>query len=217
MLRALISAAWLAHTAAFSPAAWFGAEPRTRDLYRRHGRLSAASADDAAAATASRQDAAAAAAAAATAAVADRPPPATVPPGGEGRPLDAIPPPAADGRPLDELEPVVGAWLELSGNYVLLPPPAVAPRALVHFLGGAFVGAAPHLTYRHLLESLAEHGFVVVTTPYRLGFDYLTTCDSVLQRFELAAVPLAMQFGALPVIGVGHSCGALLHALITSL
>jgi len=56
-----------------------------------------------------------------------------------------------------------------------------------------------------------------VTTPYDLSFDYLAVCDRVLEHFEKAALPLAREFGALPVVGVGHSCGALLHVLITSL
>jgi hypothetical protein len=68
-----------------------------------------------------------------------------------------------------------------------------------------------------LLQKLADGGFVVVTTPYGLSFDYLAVCDEVLEHFEKAAVPLAREFGALPVVGVGHSCGALLHVLITSL
>ena len=42
----------------------------------------------------------------------------------------------------------VEKWEELGGNYVLRPPDGVPVRALVHFLGGAFVGAAPHVTYR---------------------------------------------------------------------
>jgi len=84
-------------------------------------------------------------------------------------------------------------------------------------MGGAFVGAAPHLTYRYLLESLSEAGYVVVATPYRLGFDYVSTCDSILTKFDAVAVELAAEYGPVPVIGLGHSCGALLQVLITSL
>lgn len=36
-------------------------------------------------------------------------------------------------------------------------------------------------------------------------------CDTVLDRFEKVAFPLAQEYGALPVIGIGHSCGALLQ------
>lgn len=67
-----------------------------------------------------------------------------------------------------------GRWEEMGGNFLLRPPNGEAPKALVHFLGGAFVGAAPHLTYNYLLSGLAEMGFLVVATPYPLGFDYLT-------------------------------------------
>lgn len=185
-----------------------------------------------------------------------------------------------------------GRWEEMGGNFLLRPPDDQAPKALVHFLGGAFVGAAPHLTYNYLLSGLAEMGFLVVATPYPLGFDYLNVserakeaewereqaapprsqcggrvsascirflldfeyplppvtlthtrtrtllydwlplplspllrlsvshaqvCDGILDRFEQAAVPLAAQYGALPVVGIGHSCGALLQLLITCL
>eukprot|EP00882_Tetradesmus_deserticola_P018279 GHRQ01019636.1.p2 GENE.GHRQ01019636.1~~GHRQ01019636.1.p2 ORF type:complete len:129 (+),score=21.37 GHRQ01019636.1:359-745(+) len=36
-----------------------------------------------------------------------------------------------------------------------------ASAAVVHFLGGAFVGAAPQLSYRLLLEGLAARGVLV--------------------------------------------------------
>jgi Protein of unknown function (DUF1350) len=52
-------------------------------------------------------------------------------------------------------------------------------KAVIHFLGGAFVGAAPHLTYSYLLNGLAEVGFVVVATPYPLGFDYLEVSTGI--------------------------------------
>lgn len=67
-----------------------------------------------------------------------------------------------------------GRWEEMGGNFLLRPPNGQSPKALLHFLGGAFVGAAPHLTYNYLLSGLAEMGFLVVATPYPLNFDYLT-------------------------------------------
>lgn len=113
---------------------------------------------------------------------------------------------------------LAGRWEEVHGNYILPPPiDQGAPRALLHFLGGAIVGAVPHLSYRYMLERLAEKGFLVVATPYNLSFDHLETCDAIIQRFERIAPMLAQQYGAVPVVGVGHSCGALLHLLITSL
>lgn len=90
-------------------------------------------------------------------------------------------------------------------------------RALIHFLGGAIVGAAPDISYRYILEKLAEKGFLIVATPYTLSFDHIQTCDDVISRFERIAPSLAQQYGPVPVIGMGHSCGALLQLLITTL
>jgi len=126
----------------------------------------------------------------------------------------------------------IGQWEEMHGNYILRPPSNIninnmssttttstttQPRALLHFLGGALVGAAPDLSYRYLLEKLASQNFLIVATPYRLSFDYIRTCDDIIGRFERVAPHLARSYGALPVVGVGHSCGALLQVLITSL
>ncbi|VEU34892.1 unnamed protein product [Pseudo-nitzschia multistriata] len=123
---------------------------------------------------------------------------------------------------------VVGDWENLHGNWVLRPKldpsnldefnaSGSQPRAVIHFLGGALVGKAPHITYRYMLEKLAAEGFLIVATPYDLSFDHLSTCDDVLTRFEAVAPTLAKQYGALPVVGIGHSCGALLQVLISSL
>ena len=125
---------------------------------------------------------------------------------------------------------VVGNWENLYGNWVLRPTfagdvPGVddfdvansQPRAVIHFLGGALVGKAPHVTYRYLLEKLAAEGFLIVATPFDLSFDHLAACDQILTKFEAVAPTLAKQYGALPVVGIGHSCGALLQVLISSL
>lgn len=55
--------------------------------------------------------------------------------------------------------------MEVEGSWVLRPPMSSAPaRAVIHFLGGAFLGAAPQLTYRLFLENLAAQGFLVSLT-----------------------------------------------------
>jgi hypothetical protein len=41
------------------------------------------------------------------------------------------------------------------------PAAGTAAEAVVHFLGGAFVGAAPQLSYRLFLEGLAARGVLV--------------------------------------------------------
>lgn len=75
-------------------------------------------------------------------------------------------------------------WESLHGNFILRPPSQQQPRALIHFLGGAFIGAAPDLSYRYILEKLAQNGYLIVATPFNLSFDYLTTCDTIIGKFE---------------------------------
>lgn len=111
---------------------------------------------------------------------------------------------------------ITGRWKEVSGNFVIYPQDTTNVNGVIHFLGGAFVGAAPHRTYRYLLEALCNEGYIIVSTPYKLGFDYLKTCDGILAKFNPLRSDLAADFGDLPLIGVGHSCGALLHTFISS-
>lgn len=109
-------------------------------------------------------------------------------------------------------------WQEISGNWVLIPR---HPKGIVHFLGGAFVAAAPQLTYRWLLEQLADHGYVVVATPFVNTLDHAAIAKSVWQSFEKAIAQLhatnVLRKRYLPIYGLGHSMGCKLHLLIGSL
>ncbi|MEK0182423.1 MAG: DUF1350 domain-containing protein [Oscillatoriales cyanobacterium] len=107
-------------------------------------------------------------------------------------------------------------WQEISGNWVLIP--STRPIAIVHFLGGAFVATAPHLTYRWLLETLGNQGYVVVATPFVNTLDHIAIARDVLNKFEnalgrLQAMKL-LRSQYLPIYGMGHSMGCKLHLLI---
>lgn len=109
-------------------------------------------------------------------------------------------------------------WQEISGNWVLVPR---HPVGIVHFLGGAFVATAPHLTYRWLLEQLAGQGFAVVATPFVNTLDHAAIAKTVLQSFDRTVAELQsrslLRKRYLPVYGLGHSMGCKLHLLIGSL
>jgi len=108
-------------------------------------------------------------------------------------------------------------WQAIGENLVLVP---AHPRGIIHFLGGAFVATAPHITYRLLLESLAQQHFVVIATPFVNTLDHRAIAQTVLQHFEetrdrLRGGILRKQY--LPVYGLGHSMGCKLHLLLGSL
>jgi Protein of unknown function (DUF1350) len=109
-------------------------------------------------------------------------------------------------------------WQEISGNWVYIPR---QPRAVVHFLGGAFVAAAPQITYRLLLEDLAKQGYAIIATPFLNTFDHRSIASDVYNRFEdtleLLQKRRYLSTEGLPIYGVGHSMGCKLHLLIGSM
>jgi hypothetical protein len=109
-------------------------------------------------------------------------------------------------------------WQEINGNWVLIPRRRIG---IVHFLGGAFVGTAPHLTYRLLLENVSKQGYVVIATPFINTFDHIEIARSVYYSFEGTLAELrdrgSIDAGSLPIYGIGHSMGCKLHLLIGSL
>ena len=109
-------------------------------------------------------------------------------------------------------------WQDISGNWVLIPP---QPQAIVHFLGGAFVGATPNLTYRWLLEQLGNAGYAVIATPFVNTLDHKAIARRALSQFNHILEKLREKnaFGQqyLPIYGLGHSMGCKLHLLIGSL
>lgn len=110
-------------------------------------------------------------------------------------------------------------WQEISGNWVYLPQGEI--EGIIHFLGGAFVATAPHVSYRSILEQLCEAGYAIIATPFLNTFDHFAIAREVLNRFETVLERLQrtnqLTRGYLPIYGVGHSMGCKLHLLIGSL
>ncbi|KAF2285085.1 hypothetical protein GH714_037801 [Hevea brasiliensis] len=110
---------------------------------------------------------------------------------------------------------------------VIPPPKGKRPRAIIKFLGGAFIGAVPEVTYGYLIELLAKEGFLVILVPYNVTFDHAHAANQVYERFNTcldliltSGLPdanlTAAQLVGLPLFSVGHSNGALLQVLTGS-
>ncbi len=107
-------------------------------------------------------------------------------------------------------------WHEVAGNWLWVPH---RPKGIVHFLGGAFVASAPHLTYRLLLEALGQAGYLIIATPFVNTFDHrdiaqeiAITFDQALHYLEARGLPAR----TLPIYGLGHSMGCKMHVLLGS-
>uniref|UniRef100_A0A803L9F8 Uncharacterized protein n=1 Tax=Chenopodium quinoa TaxID=63459 RepID=A0A803L9F8_CHEQI len=110
---------------------------------------------------------------------------------------------------------------------VIPPPNYKKPRAIIKFLGGAFIGKVSHVTYSYLIELLAKEGYLVVLVPYSVTFNHEVAAKQVYERFNACLDILltsglsearleASQLVGLPVFSVGHSNGALLQVLTGS-
>ncbi|XP_021761543.1 uncharacterized protein LOC110726376 [Chenopodium quinoa] len=110
---------------------------------------------------------------------------------------------------------------------VIPPPNYKKPRAIIKFLGGAFIGKVSHVTYSYLIELLAKEGYLVVLVPYNVTFNHEDAAKQVYERFNacldilltsgLSEAKLeASQLVGLPIFSVGHSNGALLQVLTGS-
>lgn len=111
-------------------------------------------------------------------------------------------------------------WEEINGGecFVVRPPEDVPARCVAHFMGGVFAGVAPRLLYRNLIELLAESGLIVVVTPFEISMDYMNIVDQSLDSFEKALATMNDgSVNGLPVVGIGHSLGAVLHVILGSL
>lgn len=113
-------------------------------------------------------------------------------------------------------------WNEVDGCWVLYPPDSDQGRdmskisCLVHFVGGAFVGAAPQVAYKRILEGLAARGALIVATPYATGFDHLRAVDEVYFKYSRCVKSLGPGIQMLPTYGLGHSLGSLIQVLVCS-
>ncbi|KAJ4708885.1 Eukaryotic initiation factor 4F subunit p150 [Melia azedarach] len=118
-------------------------------------------------------------------------------------------------------------YKRLDSCLVIPPLNGKKPRAIIKFLGGAFVGAVPEVTYSYLKELLAKEGFLVISVPYNVTFDHAQAANQVYERFN-SCLDCVLTTGLpdsnltpddlvnLPVYSVGHSNGALLQVLTGS-
>ncbi|XP_039119794.1 uncharacterized protein LOC120256088 [Dioscorea cayenensis subsp. rotundata] len=116
-------------------------------------------------------------------------------------------------------------YKRLDSCLVVPPPTGKKPKALIKFLGGAFIGAAPEVTYSYLMELLAKEGYLIVSVPYNVTFDHERAAKEVHERFHSCMEMLfssglpyanisASDMVNLPLYSVGHSNGALLQLLV---
>ena len=92
-------------------------------------------------------------------------------------------------------------------------------KGIVHFLGGAFAGAAPSTLYGRCIRAFTEAGFVVITNAYAVTFRHDVCARELDERFGQAMRQVVDVYGQddLKIFAVGHSNGALMASMMVSM
>ena len=95
-------------------------------------------------------------------------------------------------------------WQQCDELWLLAPP---QPKGVIQFIGGSGLGATPQLSYKRLLEAMAQQGWLVQCWSYLPGFDHQLLAVQAWRSFR------AQRQQELPVLRLGHSMGCKLHLL----
>jgi hypothetical protein len=97
-------------------------------------------------------------------------------------------------------------WRQL-GDVWELGSSVAAPYGSIEFIGGSYLAATPQLSYRRLLEALAQRGWHVLAWSYVPGFDHQSQANQAWRQFR------SLRGDGPPPLRLGHSLGCKLHLL----
>jgi allophanate hydrolase subunit 1 len=97
-------------------------------------------------------------------------------------------------------------WRQSDALWVVEPEGESSQQQLptIAFIGGSYLAAAPQLSYRRLLEAIAQQGWRVLAWSYVPGFDHQAQANEAWRALRSAG-PTTLR--------LGHSLGCKLHLL----
>ena len=101
------------------------------------------------------------------------------------------------------------SWRQRGSLWTLQPPD---PIGRVEVIGGSYLAATPQLSYRRLLEALANRGWRVRAWSYVPGFDHQGQANEAWRCFRSAREERPAGTSS-RLLRIGHSLGCKLHLL----
>ncbi len=102
-------------------------------------------------------------------------------------------------------------WQRLEEAWILWPS---KPIGLIEMIGGSYLAASPHISYRRLLEGLSKKGLAIHTWSYLPNFDHQMQANEAWRNLRKCRLELQSNWKGLPLpIRLGHSLGCKLHLL----
>ena len=74
------------------------------------------------------------------------------------------------------------------------------PNGLVEVIGGSYLAATPHLTYRRLFEGLIEHNIAIHAWSYIPGFDHQIQANNAWKNLRYCRKKLEDRVGDIPKV-----------------
>ena len=88
------------------------------------------------------------------------------------------------------------------------------PIGLVEVIGGSYLSASPHISYKYFLESLAKKDLAIHAWPYLPALDHQAQANEAWRNFRLCRKRLEARVNmSLNTVRIGHSLGCKLHLL----
>ena len=88
------------------------------------------------------------------------------------------------------------------------------PKGLIEVIGGSYLSASPHVSYRRLLEGLYQQNLAIHAWSYLPGFDHQSQANEAWKNLRKCRKDLEIRVGDIPSsIRLGHSLGCKLHLL----
>tara|TARA_Y100001968_G_scaffold166962_2_gene152939 strand:- start:89 stop:829 length:741 start_codon:yes stop_codon:yes gene_type:complete len=88
------------------------------------------------------------------------------------------------------------------------------PIGLIEFIGGSYLSASPHISYKYLLEDLARKGLAIHAWAYLPSFDHQSQANTAWKDFRACRKILESRVGIkLNPLRLGHSLGSKLHLI----
>lgn len=103
-------------------------------------------------------------------------------------------------------------WQRRGQCWCLWPKDSV--RGLVDFIGGSYLATNPQISYRRLLEWLADEGYAIHAWSYVPGFDHQLQAREGWQQLRTCRLRLEERLNTTYTpLRLGHSLGCKLHLL----
>ncbi|MBD2326155.1 DUF1350 family protein [Alkalinema sp. FACHB-956] len=96
---------------------------------------------------------------------------------------------------MDNAVSIEPQFQRLSSSWVAIHP---HPKGIIQFIGGAFFGSFPTLSYQYFLKQLFQAGYTIISLPFRFTFNHWSVALDLLEEHYAVRLGIIEQLAELP-------------------